>query len=53
MDSFNASILFETPPELLNSKPPAIIERDPLRFWQLSCAVLGLLVLLSIAWPFI
>ncbi len=21
--------------ELLNSKPPAIIERDPLRFWQI------------------
>ena len=39
--------------ELLNSKPPAIIERDPLRFWQMSCAVLGLLFLLSIAWPFI
>lgn len=39
--------------ELLNSKPPAIIERDPLRFWQMSCAVLGLLLLLSIAWPFI
>ena len=39
--------------ELLNSKPPAIIERDPLRFWQISCAVLGLLFLLSIAWPFI
>lgn len=38
--------------ELLNSKPPAIIERDPLRFWQMSCAVLGLLFLLSIAWPF-
>ena len=39
--------------ELLNSKPPAIIERDPLRFWQISCTVLGLLFLLSIAWPFI
>ena len=39
--------------ELLNSKPPAIIERDPLRFWQMSCAILGLLFLLSIAWPFI
>lgn len=39
--------------ELLNSKPPAIIERDPLRFWQMSCTVLGLLFLLSIAWPFI
>ena len=39
--------------ELLNSKPPAIIERDPLRFWQMSCAVLGLLFLLSIAWSFI
>lgn len=39
--------------ELLNSKPPAIIERDPLRFWQMSCAVLGLLFLLSIAWLFI
>ncbi|OOW08286.1 bifunctional protein-serine/threonine kinase/phosphatase [Acinetobacter sp. MF4640] len=39
--------------ELLNSKPPAIIERDPLRFWQMICAVLGLLFLLSIAWPFI
>ncbi|WP_180051460.1 bifunctional protein-serine/threonine kinase/phosphatase [Acinetobacter sp. YH12211] len=39
--------------ELLSSKPPAIIERDPLRFWQISCTVLGLLFLLSIAWPFI
>ena len=39
--------------ELLNSKPPAIIERDPLRFWQISCTVLGLLFLLSIALPFI
>lgn len=39
--------------ELLNSKPPAIIERDPLLFWQISCTVLGLLFLVSIAWPFI
>lgn len=39
--------------ELLKSKAPTIIERDPLRFWQISCAVLGLLLLLSIAWPFI
>ena len=28
--------------ELLKSKAPTIIERDPLRFWQISCAVLGL-----------
>jgi hypothetical protein len=34
--------------ELLNSKPPAIIERDPLRFWQMSCAVLRLLFFLNI-----
>ena len=39
--------------ELLNTNSPAIIERNPLLFWQVSCGVLGLLLLFSIAWPYI
>lgn len=39
--------------ELLKTKPSAIIERDPLLFWQVCCGVLGLLLLLSIAWPYL